>query len=339
MLLGILKKDSSKVLAAACLLLLLIAISAALELGGVRTSSHQLILRSIITLFIVGIFFLLKKSTRTKLQKAIYIFTFVWAGAFLLNIVLNMVNVYSLGENQAIQSFCAANSQICIFIETAFYKLKLFRFITLSPYFFIFPLLIPLAAKMRTILPKEIKNYHASQKLFLVIIFILVFSNLAHSFYSVYLTVIQGYQVRNENFYDRFTFKQGGASYYGWIRVFSNFIIAHTEPDAGILVPPQSEEYIMEGNTNYFRWFLYPRPLYHLEKLEVGIYSAKIQYVILSGGECESKLCVWPDFEIPTDRIEQILLINRENQNITQFDNTGYTPDEYQNQWGIIKLK
>lgn len=339
MLLGINKKEYPKLFLAFFLFLGLLMLGFYLELTGKNTHSEYLIFKTILAASIVGIFFLLQRSTQLKVRRILRWFTFFWVGAFLLNIGLNLINVYSLGQNQLISSFCAVQTTWCKTAVEYFYTLKLFRFITLSSYFFLFPLFIPFGVKLGRLFPKEIKKYHRVQKVFLAIILILVATNLAQSVQTMYLSMIHSVQVRNENFYDRFIFKQGGISYYGWIRVYSNFILAETNQTAGILVPPQSLEYIMEGNTNYFRWFLYPRPLYHLEQLENGIESNQVNFVILSAGECDSHQCVWPNFEIPAKRIEYIATIDRETQQVTKLKNVGYTPAKYQNKWGIMKLK
>jgi len=331
--------QSVKIALVALLFLILLASNLLLELSGVLTYAKYLYLRSVLSLAIVAVYFSLPKSTKAKWQRVVAAAMITLAGIYLFNVLLNMVNVYSFQENPAIEAFCAAQAKICTWTVTWFYKLKLFRFITLSSYFFLYPLITLVTLYLGSDLPKATKKHDQFQKVFLGVIFLLLVSNLLRSFHRVSLSVIQSYQIRNENYYDRFIFKEGGTSYYGWIRAFSNFILAQTPENAGLLVPPQALAYKMEGNINYFRWFLYPRRLYHLGDLNAGLASDEIDYIVVSGGECDSQQCVWPDFAIPATKIERLIFVNREDQSVTVAENVEYLPEKYQNMWGLIKLK
>lgn len=329
----LLKKNSklnSSYVYAIILGIILISFNLFIEISSVSIDSHLLI-RSILSVFLI---ILINGFKNKKFLKYLLV---LFITIFSLNIILNMINVYSLNENSMVQNFCQQNGSICSSLTVLFFKFKIFRFITLSSYFFTIPIFILIAASQE--IPKINKeigvNIH--QKIFLLIISIMLMSNLFKAFQIVYLSFIQSYQVVEENYYDRFTFKKGGVSYYGWIRVYSNFVINNTEDNVSILVPPRELPYKMEGNINYFRWFMYPRRLYHLEDLEK--LNKKADFIVISAGECENKNCVWPDFYIDESEIENITLINRETQEVTRLENSGYNPSDFNQKWGLIKLK
>lgn len=285
---------------------------------------------SIISVFIISRMY----KENKKILNIILLFFTVF---FIINILLNMVNVYQLNRFGLTNYLCSSNLKICKISSDVFFKLKIFRFITISSYFFSIPILI---LHFANILSNQKFSYNLSlnKKMFYFFIAMMIFSNMIFNIQKIYLSAIQSVQVLNENYYDRFTFKKGGVSYYGWIRVFSNFILDNTSENDSFLLPPQSDIYKMEGNIDYFRWFLYPRKLYHVEDLDnKGYYG--VNYIIISAGECDTNDCVWPDFDVPSSNIEKIILIDRKTQKITELHDSDYKYEKFYKKWGIIKLK
>ena len=314
--------------------LFLFGINILIELNTYFPSDSFLIARSVIAIIIFHLLLISQKKIQKKWIKTASV---LWLLLFLTNIILNIINVYNLDKYNFVNIFCNSNSNICEAITSLFYKLKIFRFITLSSYFFTIPILILFFYELNFDFKKKDKKRNLLKKFFFIILSIIIFSNLLICFQRIYLSVIQTFQLVDESYYDRFTFKKGGVSYYGWIRVFSNFVIEQTSEDINILVPPQSDTYKMEGNINYFRWFMYPRKLYHLDDL-TSHNAIKIDYIIISAGECDDRQCVWPNYAINQKEINRILLINRETQKITIKTNIDYLPENFYQKWGLIEL-
>jgi len=233
---------------------------------------------------------------------------------------------------------CYFNENICKIISELFYKFKIYRFITLSTYSFTYPVIFLIIFKNSRKIFNKVDDQNLLKKIFLLLTFSIIISNFLKSFQTIYLSAVQSFQVRNEEYYDRFIFKNGGDSYYGWIKTFSKFIINNTPEDSSILLPPQSVIYKMEGNIYYFRWFLYPRRLFHIENGYISE-TIKIKYVVISAGECNNSDCVWPDYTINKDDINKIIVIDRKNQKTQVIENKDYQPKDFQNMWGIVELK
>lgn len=330
-----LKNNSNlQLLLLASLSILLLFFNLVIEMSSGSQIDNFLMIRVFVS---ISITFLIKKNYH-KINKIIVYFSIFWILVFIFNITLNMINVYQLDRFTLVSGFCQNKPDLCDLIYKLFFKLKFFRFITLSSYFFSIPLLI-LAFSIICDYKKTVsfKNRYLSF-FFYLILAIIIFSNLIRSIQVIYLSIIQSVQVLEENYYDRFTFKQGGVSYYGWIRVYSNFVISQIGEDENLLLPPQSDLYKMEGNVNYFRWFMYPRRLYHLEDLDKDE-NIKVDYIVISAGECDTKDCVWPDYQIENEKIDKIILINRETQKIEELIDIDYEPKHFYQKWGLIKLK
>jgi hypothetical protein len=309
--------------------LLLIAINSIVELLSSLSFESYIFLRSAVAVLII---FYLEK-VKYKFKSYINIFLVLFIILFLFNFFLNIIDIYHLNNYKIISNICKSNNYLCELIPILFYKFKLFRFITLSSVFFSFPILIIIFSqsefkKIDIIKSKKVK------KVFIFLISAIIFSSIALGLQKVYLSTIQTLQVLNQNFDDRFTYKKGGTSYYGWIRVYSNFVINNTNEKSNILIPPQSDLYKMEGNKAYFRWFLYPRNLFHLGEYNMD----EIDFFILSPGECNDGNCVWPDFEIEKEKIKEVITIDRESQEVFKVQSDNFNPEDYKNKWGLIKL-
>ena len=109
--------------------LVLLVLNVITEVINIFQIDSFLLLKSLLIILIL--FFI--KDTNIKLNKIIKILITFWILFFLINIILNMVNVYQLDRYQSINLLCQSNKQVCDTISTLFFKFKLFRFITLSP--------------------------------------------------------------------------------------------------------------------------------------------------------------------------------------------------------------
>lgn len=216
-----------------------------------------------------------------------------------------------------------------------FYSLKIYRFVTLSGYFllslllFFYLLAKPLKFKFKSLKPWQILL------VFYVVAVLLTHTLLALGYFYRDTTLA----LRNINtpFADRFTSRLGGNSYYGWIWPYSQFINKYSPEDTVIVIPPQSVVWKMEGNPDYLRWFIYPRKA-------VGLASdntipEKADYALISIGECGEGDCGWPKISIPEEKIKRIILIDRETEDETIIENSGYELDKDKYQWGIIELR
>jgi len=222
---------------------------------------------------------------------------------------------------------------------TIFYTIKLHRFLTLSGFFIVH--LLFLAVSFVLISSARIKE---KIKLSLTIPTLILVYLLAILFYQTESVLADDYTVlaqiilnTDTEFEDRITYRLGGTSYFGWIWPYAQFIKRHTEDNSVIVIPPQEMPWKMEGNTDYFRWFMYPRKLIKINQNENIPNEA--EYVLISLGECDEGDCGWPKIDIPAENIEYIALIDRETQEETIITDRAYTLNKDEFKWGIIKLR
>lgn len=323
-------KINSKVIA--LLLILFIIIVLVIELFGNLESGI------FIVQILSGLIFYLanKNNTNNELKKNWLILTVGFSLIFfyIVNFSLNAINVYSLNENKFVTSFCQNHNSTCKSIINLFYKAKIYRFITLSSYVFLAPVLLSfsLTTDFKKILPFT-KNLA-----FLSLVYAMITTNLLISFNAISLSLTQGFIVRDESYRDRFVYKQGGTFYHGWILVYADFVNQYTKPEDTLILPPQSETYKMEGNIFYFRWFVHPRRLVHFEDVK-NLVDDSNKFIVLTEGECPSQECVWPNFPIESDQIESVIYINRNDQSVEVKSNVTYYPEQNYGMWGLIKLK
>lgn len=138
-------------------------------------------------------------------------------------------------------------------------------------------------------------------------------------------------------YFERITSQLGGVHYYGWIWPYSQFIKRITPENAVIVLPPQSDDWKMEGNVEYLRWYLYPRRLVHM--MADNQIPPNAEYILIAKGECINVECGWPKITIPARQVEFLSFIDRDSQAETLIRNEGYDPIKYQDFWGILKLK
>lgn len=251
---------------------------------------------------------------------------------FILKMALNMINVYQLENKDWVNNFCTVNLSACEAVVGYFYKLKIYRFITLTNLFFLVPIITLLMIDVNIGTDRKIiKNL-----IFKSLLVTLLSGNLIITFNSLVANTVHGVIVRDQSYENRFVYKEGGVSYYGWIKVYADFIKSQVDETSILVLPPQTVNYKMEGNIYYFRWFLYPRELIHIEDLNKNE-QARI-FIVISEGECPNNDCVWPNFEISKSEISKIILIDRKTQKVTIDELSAYSPEDFYGKWGLIEL-
>jgi hypothetical protein len=239
---------------------------------------------------------------------------------FLVHLALNIYNIY---QHEPLPGW--------------FHQLRLYRFISLSGMFWVqlFSLVGGLYAA--TQLSTKQLAFSFTQLTLAVLVGIPVLFHTQLAVAHSHQQLIQMSQNLETPFADRFTYKQGGAHYYGWIWPYSQFIIRATPDTAVIVIPPQNNIWKMEGNQAYFRWFMHPRTLISLN--DDGTIPPGTTHILIALGECDEGDCGWPKIAIPAERIRSIRLIDRETQRETVLTETNYELDRSAYQWGIIELR
>lgn len=240
---------------------------------------------------------------------------------FFVNAVLRATNIYNYEP-----------------LPNYFYTLKLFRIITISSVFFAHTLILLGSVQL-------LKNtYYPTNKLLSLqaMLAILLFSYFIVHFQGALATthsdILQTVQAADQPRNRKLEQKIGGQSIYGWIVPYTEFINAHTPEDAVILIPTQNEVWPMEGNGEYIRWFLYPRRVKHLDaQLSV---PSDVTHLLIAEGECSrGKVCGWPQFDVPADKVEWYRFIDPSSRQETVFYNQPFIASESNKKWGILKLK
>jgi hypothetical protein len=254
----------------------------------------------------------LQQNTKTTL--------FIMFCFLVLHFAVNIIDIYNLSP-----------------LPPWFYTFKLYRFVSLTGLFLVQSLIFFCGVFVASRVWKSSYSF-ATPSLCLIALFVAVIAltQLQQAVATLYDQTIQMSINAHVPFADRFTYKQGGTVYYGWIWPYSQFIIKHTPDNAVLMLPPQSNVWKMEGNSDYFRWFMYPRTLVHAVDEVIPVGST---HILIALGECGEGECGWPKITIPAERIKQIILIDRETQVETTLNETEYHLDTDRYQWGIIELQ
>ncbi len=275
-------------------------------------------LAAVLTWLVVVTFF--SKTQKQTVQHYVRPILVIGVGIVVLHFIVNVIDIYHLGT-----------------LPSWFYSLKLYRFVSLSGLFLV-QLLVFFSGNFLASRVQKSTNPFSTLVLSLIALFVVVIalSQLQKAVATLYDQSVQMSINAHIPFADRFTYKQGGTVYYGWIWPYSQFIIKHTPSNAVLMLPPQSNVWKMEGNSDYFRWFMYPRTLVHAVN---GVIPADTTHILIALGECGEGYCGWPKFVIPAESIKSIILIDRETQAETTLTETEYHLDTDRYQWGIIELQ
>lgn len=138
---------------------------------------------------------------------------------------------------------------------------------------------------------------------------------------------------------DKFIYLNGGEETTGWITKYTNFVNKHVPERATIFIPPQKESWLMEGNPYYIRWYIYPRFTVQSQEI-ISPIPDEAEYVLIDNGAWPAmKEYGWPRIFIPADKIEKIILINRDTLEEEVLVNQAYDPNTIPQKWGVIELK
>lgn len=305
-------------------LLFFIGSSVFIELKFVFHPDSYLFPQAFLFLMTLLSFFLLDIPLKNQLKvtKILQSLLIVLSSLFLVYCILRLVNIYHFGA-----------------LPTWFFKFKLNRFITLSPLFFTKLFLCLGLLLLITVKKNLLKNYHFSflQLFFFSSVFMIFFVQLQQAIAKTTDQTLLALQSLSTPFADRFTYQNGGLSYYGWIWPYTRFITKHTPSDATIMIPTQSNVWKMEGNADYLRWFIYPRKM--VKVTPEGSIPVQAQFVLIAQGECNEGSCGWPKFKIPKEQISRIIFISRENLTETIVTGRDFESAVDGMKWGIVELK
>lgn len=286
-------------------------------------SSHVLLLPMIscisVAIWILFSFVLSNKNEKSLKNNLVKLITIIFV-FFLLHFLLNSINIYQFEP-----------------LPQWFYSFKLYRFISLSGLFWM--QILGLLVGLFFIQPVNTKYILSLSKITIILMITLLvggYTQLQKGLAIIYTQLIQINLNASVPFDARFTYRQGGAHYYGWVYPYTEFIKEYSSDDSVIVIPPQSYVWKIEGNAGYLRWFLYPRKLTYLNQDKI---PSDATHLLIALGDCAEGDCGWPKISIPGDKIDKIVLVSRDTQERTIITNASYALDRELYKWGIIVLK
>ena len=287
----------------------------------------------------------IEKRVRKKYTKIIIKLLIVFFFLYIINFFANSINIYHLEKFESINNYCNLNPNICYSIQNLFFHLKIYRFVSLTSYFFYYTifLLIGLlfsekiynqAKKIWKKIPK-VKIKFAWQFYFLIIY--LIFQQLISVFSLMSKKIIKILYAFEIPFEERWEPLMGGRYSFGWIDTYSKFINSKVPREATLLIPNQTGPWEMEGNRWYYRWFVYPRDL--VQMLDQPEIPKEANYALITYGVFGYHKNVFPNFKIPKEKIDKIILVDQKTLEEAILPAEAFYPDNYQNKWGVIKFK
>jgi hypothetical protein len=291
------------------------------KLITIRNLSSTYVLLS--TLCTFGFLYQLPRNLKNRLLFFSKLILFCTGALIAFHLLTNSFNIYNT-----------------LTLPNLFYQLKLHRIVSLSANFLV--QLITLVVGLQMVLQFnksdfKLKKLAWYQALIAGYLFIVLVIQSQQAVAVVYRDALQAAVNTNTSFENRIAYRLGGSVYYGWIWPYTQFIIRHTEPDSVIAIPPQSVVWKMEGNSDYLRWYIYPRKT--VKQLTDYSIPANADYALIAIGECNVDDCGWPKTAISKEKIEYIALLDRETQKETIITNTDYVLDPKIFTWGIIKFR
>lgn len=283
-------------------------------------------------------------TVQTRLKPLWRWLTIVTVLVVLAYVGLRFVNVYGLPADPKIQQLCVAQPQVCGTAVRLFFASKLYRFITLSPGFFLSWLLVVagfgVIGNYRRQVDQQIDRFRREPLEALVVLGIAGIL-LNQAFFTSNLgfeLLLKTWQNRQLSFVDRFVPYEFGIEHHGYIWEYAKFVQAHVPEEARVFIPPQSDIWPQEGNKYYFRWFVYPRDLLQSTDPTAPI-PPEATHVLISRGGWVGGAAGWPKLPVKPECIAEVSLIHRRTlvqQTVDpQLLNTTITPES----WGVITLK
>jgi hypothetical protein len=290
-------------------------------------------------------FGILPTKFRRKYQPMIFKIFLLVIFLYLVNFLSNLINVYHLYRFSNINNFCQNSPNTCQLVVENFYKFKIYRFVSLTSYFFFYVIFLLIGLLFSEKISNQInKVWKKIPKIklkyvwpFYFLMTYLIFQQLISVFSIMSKKTVKILATLNVPFEERWEPIMGGRFSFGWIATYSKFINSEVEEDSTILIPNQVAPWEMEGNPYYIRWFLYPRKTVQmLDSIEI---PKEAEYILISYGIFGYHKNVFPNFSINKDKIKKIILVNQETLEISFIENQDFHPDDFVNKWGIIKLK
>lgn len=277
-----------------------------------------------------------------------------------LNFLANLINVYHLDKFQSVTDFCIQNGRWCASISENFFKFKMYRFVSLTSYFFMYVIFLiigllfsePIYERVLKIVSripqihvrrvkfKKIKFKKVKLKYVLLFYFFVVYilsQQLISAFSTMSKNIVKMYYTLAIPYDQRWEAVMGGRFSFGWMKTYADFVNEQTPPNTVILIPNREAPWEMEGNPYYLRWFIYPRDMVQMfESTEI---PANADYALLTYGVFGYNKKTFPDFSISRDKIEKIIIVNQNNLTVTVKEKNDYNPADYTNVWGLIQFK
>ena len=292
----------------------------------------------------------LPHSFHKKYQKVLTSLFVVVCFLYVLNLLANLINVYHLERFPSLMEYCEQNEQTCDLIVQTFFRLKIYRFVSLTSYFFMYVIFLIIGllfsqhvykrvTKIWHKLPK-IKLRRVRLKYVLLFYFLLVYilvQQLISVFSGVSKKVVKMYYTFNTPYEQRWEQVMGGRFSFGWMKTYADFVNAHSPESATLLIPDMVAPWEMEGNPNYLRWFIYPRKM--VQTVGDDDVPDSADYALLTYGVFGYQKQTFPTYFISKAEIDEIIIINQNTLTVTRKQNLDYHPEDYQNVWGLIKLR
>lgn len=283
----------------------------------------------------------LKITRQNKLLKIVHIFILL---IFICYAGFNVINVYSLSTNATILAICSRFAFFCNSIVSVFYTLKIYRFITLPPKFFIYLeflfLSLLIVQNKKEIVRKFVISSLKKPIIFIAsaLVIITLSTQLLNTTEKIYEMSIRTWNNKNLSFLDRFVPYEFGIEHHGWIWEYGKFVSKHVPALSTIFIPPQNDIWAQEGNKYYFRWFVYPRTLVQSEDAFAKIPN-EAEYIIISRGGWNAGQAGWPKKAIHPECIATAYLIDRYTLNERRIYPEEVSTGIKSTEWGIIELK
>lgn len=287
----------------------------------------------------------ISQKVRDKYKFLIIKLFIVFFVLYLINFLANSINIYHLEKFDSVTGFCHTNISICSSISFWFFKLRIYRYISLTSYFFFYIMFLLIGLLFsEKIYDRTYKLWQKIPKvklkyawLFYFLMTYLIFQQLISAFSVMSKKTVKMFDTLRVPFEDRWEPVMGGRFSFGWIDTYANFINANVPEIATILIPNQTAPWEMEGNEYYFRWFIYPRRM--VQMLDLTEIPTEAEYALISYGVFGYHKDVFPNFKIAKEKISKIILIDQETLVETIKDSEDFDPGNYQNKWGVIKFK
>lgn len=297
----------------------------------------------------------LPQGFRRKNNKKLYLILGLTALLYFLNLLANLLNVYHLDKFPAIVDFCTRSAEVCISIGENFFRYKVYRFVSLTSYFFMYVIfliigllfsekiyerIIQIWARVPLIHIKKVKINKVKLRYVLLFYFLVVYilaQQLIFVFSAISKKIVRMYSTVQIPYGQRWEQVMGGRFSFGWMKTYSEFVNEQSPDDSVLLIPNREAPWEMEGNPHYLRWFIYPRGMVQMfESTEI---PADADYALLTYGVFGYKKETFPNFFISREKIDEIIFVNQNTLEVTRKENIDFRPEEYENVWGLIKLR